>query len=368
MSLPLPEALASFLERHAESLDAAAAHADAVVPALGEAGVLRHGVPAGHGGDGRPLAVAIEAIAAVAERSLAAAFVFWGQRAFVEYLVRGDSDALRERWLPALLEGRVAGATGLSNAMKFLSGIESLNLVAAPLAGAPVRDAGPFVLSGAVPWVTNVPAAGFVAAVAVARTDGRAPFVAALRHDHGGVVRSPDLDLIAMRGSNTASLRVDGARLDADDLIALDARRWLPGVRPAFLGLQCGLPIGLARASLAAAAQRGVNAKAVLGEAIDGTRRALEAAVSALVEGIADGRFVARPAPLFELRIRIAELAMQAVQLELAASGGRAYHRDAPLGFARRWREAAFVPIVTPSLTQLQGELLKHRAATPEAA
>jgi alkylation response protein AidB-like acyl-CoA dehydrogenase len=75
-----------------------------------------------------------------------------------------------------------------------------------------------------------------------------------------------------------------------------------------------------------------------------------------------DGRFVGAPIPLFRLRIHLAEIAIQAVQLELQASGGRAYHRDQPLCFARRWREAAFIPIVTPSLTQLQGELQKHAA------
>lgn len=363
MSLPLPDSLAAFLERHAERLDADATEADAVVPELGAAGVLRAGVPSECGGDGRPLAAAIETIAAVAERSLAAAFVCWGQRAFIEYLVRSDNEALRERWLPELLEGRIAGATGLSNAMKFLSGIESLGIAATA-----DEASGGLVLSGRVPWVTNVPVPGFLVAVAVSREDGRAPFVAALRHDHGGIARSGDLDLIAMRGSNTASLRIDGTRIGDDDLIAADARQWLPRVRPAFLGLQCGLAIGLARASLAVARERGVAAKAVLGDAIDAVQHGLDAAVATLTAGVADGRFVVKPAPLFELRIRIAELAMQATQLELSASGGLAYHRDAPLGFARRWREAAFIPIVTPSLSQLQGELLKHRARERAAA
>lgn len=365
MGAPLPDALASFLERYAESLDAEATHADALVPALGEAGLLRRGVPAALGGDGQPIETAIEAIAAVAQRSLASAFVCWGQRAFIEYLVRSDNDALRTRLLPALLDGRTAGATGLSNAMKFLSGIESLGITATAREGGQ-DDAA--TLSGRVPWITNVPRGGFVAAVAVARADGRTPFIAALRHDHEGVARSEDLDLIALRGSNTASLRIDGTPIDAADVMAQDARQWLPQVRPAFLGLQCGLPIGLARAALAVARERGVNAKAVLGDAIDAAQAELDDAVRALFAGLREGRFVVQPAPLFELRIRLTELAMQAVGLELSATGGLAYHRDAPLGFARRWREAAFVPIVTPSLTQLQGELLKHRARALAAA
>ncbi|MBT9496608.1 MAG: acyl-CoA dehydrogenase, partial [Zoogloea sp.] len=30
--------------------------------------------------------------------------------------------------------------------------------------------------------------------------------------------------------------------------------------------------------------------------------------------------------------------------------------------FSRRWMEAAFVPVVTPSLTQLHGELVRQAA------
>ena len=133
-------------------------------------------------------------------------------------------------------------------------------------------------------------------------------------------------------------------------------------MRPAFLGLQCGLSIGLTRAALAAAQAIGGSSRAVLQPPIDEAQVALQQSVNALNEGLSDQRFVAQAAGLFRLRIRLAELVQQAVSLELQASGGRAYHRDQPLGFARRWREAAFIPIVTPSLTQLQGELLKQAA------
>jgi alkylation response protein AidB-like acyl-CoA dehydrogenase len=363
---PLPADLAAFLDRHAAALDEGSEHADALVPALGASGLLAAGVPATLGGAGDPLSAGIEAIAAIAERSLAAAFVAWGQRAFIEYLARSPNGALRERWLADALAGRVAGATGLSNAMKFLSGIASLSVHAAPAAGAGAR--GSWSLRGEVPWATNLRPAGFVVAVAVARDDGGAPFVAALPSDRPGLARSADLDLIALRGTRTASLSLRELPLGPDDILADDARAWLPAVRPAFLGLQCALSIGVARACLDAARTFGVHAKAVLGEPIEEAARELDELTVALLAGVDDGRFVASPVALFELRIRLAEVAMQAAQLELQASGGRAYHRDQPLGFARRWREAAFLPIVTPSLSQLRGELLRHRGQPRLAA
>jgi hypothetical protein len=58
----------------------------------------------------------------------------------------------------------------------------------------------------------------------------------------------------------------------------------------------------------------------------------------------------------------------ESVQLELQGSGGRAYLRDHLPDFGRRLQESAFIPVVTPSLTQLQGELSKLAAAAAATA
>jgi hypothetical protein len=66
------------------------------------------------GGSGGDVADAVEAIAAVsALRSLAAGFVFWGQRTFIEYLLaEPERAALREKLLPDLIAGRTSGRDG----------------------------------------------------------------------------------------------------------------------------------------------------------------------------------------------------------------------------------------------------------------
>lgn len=349
------EAPYDWLAENAEALDADASQSEEVVPRLAAAGLLRLGVPREFGGQGG-IGDAIEAIARVAEHSLAAAFTFWGQRAFIEYLLQSPNAALRERWLPSLLDGTQAGATGLSNAMKFLGGIEALSISARARPG----DVGGWMLDGAVPWCTNLRAGRFVVAAAVMREDGQPPLIVALPADRKGVQRSADLDLIGLRGSNTAALRIDGVVIDEADLIHADARQFLSQARPAFLGLQCGMSIGLARVALEHATQRSGAGREVLEGPIAAQRQALREATDALFTGVNDLRFLARPAELFRLRLTLADIVQRAVQLELQASGGRAYHRDQALAFSRHWREAAFIPIVTPSVTQLQGELLKH--------
>lgn len=351
----LPAALADWLGTHADQLDTTPELAAAVVPRLAEARLFAIGVPVALGGSGGDVRGAIEAIAAVAEHSLTSAFVFWGHRTFIEYLLQSPNEGLRDRWLAPLLRGEIGGATGLSNAMKFLSGIEALQITATP------QGAG-WQLDGGLAWITNLRKEGFIAAAAVGSADGAPPAVVAFTSDAAGVTRSADLDLLALRGSNTAAVKLNGVAIDASNVITHDALNWLPAVRPAFLGMQCGMSIGLARAGLAAAHRLCTASRSGLLGRVEALQAELARAVAQLLEGVHDGRFKTAAAPMFRLRISLAEIVQQAVMLELQGSGGRAYLMDHDRSFARRWREAAFIPIVTPSLTQLQLALQKQAA------
>lgn len=349
----LPADLAAWLDAAATRLDTSSGDAAKVLPRLAGAGLFRIGVPRQHGGDGGDINDAVAAIAAVSERSLAAGFVFWGHRTFIEYLLQSPNAALRERLLPALLAGRRAGATGLSNAMKFLSGIEELQIKAR-------RQEFGLRIDGKLPWVTNLRLGGFDVAAAVSG-DGHAPaFVAVLSSDDDGLTRSADLDLMAMRATSTAALTIDNVRLSADRILHNNASEWLPKVRPAFLALQCAMSSGLARRALTEAGARLDRDRDVLAQPVTTLAAELRAAETALRDGLSGNRFVAHPAQLFRLRIRLAEIAADALQLELSAAGGRAYLSGPGAGFQRRQREAAFLPIITPSIVQLKLSLQAH--------
>ncbi|MFD1332137.1 acyl-CoA dehydrogenase family protein [Methylopila musalis] len=360
LTAPLPAPLTSWLDQAAAGLDTGAVAPGDLLPRLAAADLFRIGAPEGLGGAGGTAADVVEAIAAVSERSLAAGFVFWGHRAFIEYLLQSPNAALRDRLLPDLLDGRIAGATGLSNAMKFLAGLEELQVSAR-------ADGDGLRLDGKLPWVTNLRAEGFHVAAAVAGPDGR-PFVASVAYDRAGVTRSPDLDLIALRSTSTAALKLDDVAIGADEVIASDALDWCPKVRPAFLGFQIGMSIGLARRALAEAREAAGAGRHALGTELDDAAVRLQAATDALRKGLADAAFVARPADLFRIRIALAEVANDAVGLELQASGGKCYLTGPGEGFARRWREAAFLPVITPSLVQLKAALAAQGAPAGRAA
>lgn len=353
----LPATLSAWLERHADAIDLGAHDASELLPALAEGGVFRVGVPVASGGlVDTDIGDSIEAIALVARHSMAAAFVAWGQRSFIEFLQRTPNNALTQRWLPSLVEGRQAGASALSNAMKFLSGIESLQIAAR-------ANGSTWLLDGRMPWVTNLRPEGFLVAAATSKPEGGMAVVA-LQHDLPGLTRGADLPLIALQSTNTAAIDLTSVSVSPADFLHADASQFLPGVRPSFVGLQCGLAMGLARRALdeARSAGNSRSARGILSEPVAQLDQRVEALAASLIAGVRSGAFVAQPAALFELRIGLAEAASQAVQFELQASGAAAYLQGKQPGFERRWREAAFLPIVTPSLVQLKTELAKRRA------
>ena len=352
----LDSAFRHWLDANAEAIDQGQCDPHLVLAHLAESQLLRIGVDPALGGTGGQVAEAVEAIAAIASRSLAAAFVCWGQRAFIEYLLQSPNQPLRERLLPRLLSGELAGATGLSNAMKFLSGIEALQVRGS-------HHGQGWRLEGRLHWVTNLRKCGFVVAAAIEDEAGGAPFVLAIPSEVRGLERSDDLQLMGLQSSNTAALAFHQVELNREWLLHENAREYLPRVRPAFLALQCGMAIGLARRALDEVQAHLRGRASFLEEARQVLHERLENTVSELKQGLHDGRFLAQPAALFKLRITLAESAADAVQLELQASGGKAYLSEYGEGFARRWRESAFVPIVTPSLVQLRAELQRQAGA-----
>lgn len=357
MPASLDASLTGWLDQVAGPLDTGTADPACILPRLTEAGLFGAGVPAALGGAGGDVTDAVEAIAAVSEHSLAAGFVLWSHRTFTDYLLQSANGALRERLLPDLIAGRLAGATGMSNAMKFLSGLEELQVTAR-------REGEGFTLTGKLPWVTNLREQGFYVAAAVAQTDTPGPaFCAALPHDAPGLTRSADLRLMGMQATSTAALALAQVQIGPEHVLHPQAEIWLPQVRPAFLGLQCGMSIGLARRALTEARNNTGPARAVLQESILELTRTLAEHERALREGLRKGSFQVQAAPLFRIRIGLAEIVAEAVSLELQASGGRAYLAGPGQGFARRWREAAFVPVITPSVVQLKAALATQAIA-----
>jgi alkylation response protein AidB-like acyl-CoA dehydrogenase len=310
---------------------------------------LGYGVPKHLGGSGGTVLDIVEAIAAVSEQCLTSGFAFWCQRVFIEYLVASNNPFLQQEILPQILRAELSGATGLSNAIKHGSGLEPLQVKATLKAGA-------VTLHGFLPWVSNLHPETFVAAV-IAQTQTGEAIAVAVPAAAKGLERGEDLQLLGLQAAWTSALRFDQVSLSRQWIISEDANAFLTQIHPTFLLMRCGLSLGMARRSLQESLQsvNGVN------EPILKNRLRyhflmlpqLEAQIWHLSMVSTFG--VTQLRQIMQLRLGLTRLVMDAVWVELEAKGSSAYLK--PSGTARRLREAAFLPLLTPSLVQLEAEL-----------
>lgn len=305
-----------------------------------------HGLLAAGLGDTdiREIASVIEEVAA---ESLAVGFSLWAQRMTVEFIWRAP-ESVRDRYLDDLASGRRVGVTAMAAALKHLAGLGELPLLAEP--------GDERLISGPIAWASNV----FDDALIVF------PF-----REHNGSGRAAVTDvaaagvrirtapaLLALGSTASTALKFERVNVPDDNLVTTDLLAFGAEIKPIFLLLQTAFCCGIAGRSVLEAGQRteGIGAQfrddhADIAARYDTLRRRL-------YEYAADPG-AARPDALIELRLEGSRTAVDATRLESMLRGGA--------GFAlandtnRRFREAAFLPVQSPSEGQLRWELSRYR-------
>ncbi|TCK22050.1 acyl-CoA dehydrogenase family protein [Pseudonocardia endophytica] len=294
-------------------------------------------------GSGLPHAVAL--VERVAGECMSSAFSLWAHRMVIEYLTRGGSG--ESRLGADLRAGREIGSTAMAPALRDLAGLEPVPVVA-------TRTASGLRLDGPIRWASNL----FDGAVVVlpvrlgSEGDGRA--VVRIRTGDPGVTVDPGPTLMALNGTASSSMRLDGVEVGADAILSDDLSAFVGGVRPAFLLVQSAFCSGLARRSAAEAERRATGANvelapdaaAVSGRAADVHRRLHAAAADPSSH---------TPADLLRIRLDAAGVATDATRLESTVRGGAGYVAGSDV--ARRLREGAFLPIQSPTEGHLRWEL-----------
>ncbi|WP_017615105.1 acyl-CoA dehydrogenase family protein [Nocardiopsis salina] len=311
---------------------------------LGELGLLDTGLPDDGRGGLLPFLGTVES---VARGCLSSAFSLWAQRMSLEYLARAPRSPWAEEQLALLATGERTGAGALAPAMKELSGLGSVPVLAHP-------ERGGHRLTGTLPWVSNLfPGAvvAFPARVEEEAGDGRRILVAVRVGDEG--VRVRDLPrLMALNGTASSSLELDGARAGEDALISDDLPAFCAGIRTTFLLVQSAFCSGLAVESTEQAASRIHGTTAVFGDDLEVLRDDVASVRARLAE------FAQRPpepAQVTQLRLDAAVTAGTAARLESAVRGGASF---AEAGHSsRRLRESLFLPIQSPTEGHLRWDL-----------
>lgn len=164
----------------------------------------------------------------------------------VNQIDKNGSEAQKEKYLPGLCRGDQIGALAMSE-VSAGSDVVSLKLRAD-------KKGDHYVLNGSKMWITNGPDADIT--VVYAKTDSKAgsrgitAFI--VERNLSGFSRSPKLDKLGMRGSNTGELVFDGCQVPAENILGIENQ----GVQVLMSGLDyertvlSGGPVGIMQACL----------------------------------------------------------------------------------------------------------------------
>ncbi len=319
---------------------------------LGALGGFGASIPVQHGGSNTGLATQIGITSAVARECGSTAFLVWCQSSCAQYLLNTPNQAVRDRYLQAVTRGELLSGTGMSNAVKHLAGIEKIHLSAH-------RDGDAYVVSGSLPWVSNVGSDHLAIVAASVENEGYIMF--AVQGSAQGLSLHPCPDFSGLEGTQTLNLRFKDVRIANDEVLAHPAqfKSYIAAIKPAFVLGQTGMGFGIVEGSLKTIRESNI-VTAHVNQYLDDQGEDLALDLQALqqqADTLAGQAQAGTAAVIDVLRLRAAtsELTLRAANAAVLHAGAKGYLMRHPA--QRRLREAVFVAIVTPALKHLRKEI-----------
>ena len=336
-----------------ERIDHDGVYPESVMRSLGEGGLFALHL-AGHTPLARPsLGAAVAAMALVGETCMSTAFCTWCQDACGWYLELSPNAALRARLQAGIAGGALLGGTGLSNPIKAAAGIEPFKLKAK-------RAPGGYVVSGILPWVSNLGDGHHFGTVFEDADDPAHRIMALVECGQPGVEIRQNAHFIALEGTATYSILFRRAFIADERLLADPASELMRRVRAGFVLLQTGMGLGV----IAACVQLMREADRTNGASnlyLPTRPDDVEYRLAKLRDAILDlARTPTETAPdylraVLEVRLATSELTLEATGAAVLHGGARGYLEGSAI--ARRQREGNFVALITPSIRHLRQEL-----------
>lgn len=294
----------------------------------------------------------IAVTASVGSQCGSSAFLVWCQSTCAWYLQNAPGETVRKRYLDRVARGELLAGTGMSNAVKHLSGIEKIRLDAR-------RTETGYLVSGVLPWVSNVAPENLL--IVAAAVEGGGYIMVAVEGSAEGLERHDCPDFSGMQGTSTFNVRFRNVAVDAGNVLAAPSQfaGFMQRIKPGFVLGQVGMALGVVEGSLKVIEESNVMLSHV-NEFLDDGAAELEAELAALRNEVAAlaapaGAGQAAILPVLKVRARASELALRAAQSAVLHAGARGYLLRHPA--QRLLREAVFVAIVTPALKHLRKEI-----------
>ncbi|SPM36461.1 Acyl-CoA dehydrogenase related to the alkylation response protein AidB [Mycobacterium rhizamassiliense] len=286
-------------------------------------------------------------VAEISGECMSTGFSVWANRMAVEYLLTAATPFALAVARP-MLSGTSLGVSGMASAFKEAAGCGGLDLTAAPVDGG-------YRLSGSIRWASNLYPDSMM--VTAARTEASEMLIMALPLDTPGVVIGDHFDLLAMGSTASSYLRLENAYVSSEHVLSQDFHAFLHAVRPTFLVLQSAMCLGLTRTTVQQSKLSLSGVNEVFTADVDSIVEKLAAAETMLatLAAAVGGPIPPTKKALLSLRLAAAELSSASADLEIRTAGGKGY--ASRTSASRRYREAAFIPVQSPSEAQLRWEL-----------
>lgn len=295
--------------------------------------------------------VAINAMRNISRACGTTGFMTWAQHTCGLYLDLSDNPTnSQQAVLKSHMYGQTLGGTALSNPMKAWTDIEPMALKAKKVAGG-------YIVSGSLPWVSNIGRNQYCGAVATVQDIGNAYDILFLLRLDDRVELRQCPTFSGMEGSGTYGIGLNEYFVPLDDIIADPAKPFILKIRPIFILMQMGMGLGVIDGCIddiiSVQDQLG-HVNQFLEDQVGGLQALVNAAAKQTFE-LAQTPFETSKDYLLDvinLRINAAKYCLRASEAALMHTGARGYLASAAP--QRRVREAQFVAIVTPAIKHLR--------------
>ncbi|WP_245831838.1 acyl-CoA dehydrogenase family protein [Oceanobacillus senegalensis] len=284
------------------------------------------------------------------ESCMTTGFNLWCHLAALTYLRHTNNEYLRSELLTKLEKGEILGGTGLSNPMKYFSGLEPLHLRA-------VRTDGGYVINGNLGAVSNLHDDHWFGVIA--SVGGEQEMMAFVPCYAKGLTLKEQVNYIGVNGSATYACKFKDVFVPDYWIISSNARSFTDMIRPIFVLYQIPLGLGVISASIqsmkkAPKKQGAINRFLdVQPEYIEEKYHSLKGMLISLIEG---NELQNQLKELIRLRLEVDYLIMEAVHGDMLHYGGAAYlQKSHP---SRRLRESYFLLNLTPTVKHLKKMLV----------
>lgn len=283
------------------------------------------------------------------ESCMTTGFNLWCHLAALTYIRNCNNQYLKSELLPLLEKGECLGGTGLSNPMKYYSGLDKLHLRAEATQGG-------YTISGHLPSVSNLKENHWFGVVAATTDNGE---IMAFVPCHAESLRLKEkTDYIGVNGSSTYACKFDDVFIPDDWIITHEAEPFVDEIRPTFLLYQIPLGLGVTSAVIRAmhkAPKKMGNANEYLPvqpDAVEESYNDLNMRLHTLLQSDNHLRDVKT---IMQLRLDVDELTIKGAHGNMLYHGGAGYLKNShPY---RRLREAYFLLNLTPTVKHLEKEL-----------